>query len=268
MHIIERGQGEPLVLVPGIQGRWEWTRAVVEALAEHYRVLTFSLGDEPSAEWSPAIRPGIDGFADQIDTVLNRQGLNRAIVCGISFGGLVALRYAARRPERVSALVLVSTPGPGWHLKPRHAFYARFPILLAPVFVVEAARRTFAEIRGLYPTLGQCLRFAGRYLGTAAAAPGSPSRMAARSLSIAAYDRMSDAAAVTCPTLIMHGEVALDHVVNAGGTREYAAAIRGAKLATLEGTGHLGFATRPQEFARIVHQFLSRAAQGSHDSAA
>ncbi len=267
MQIVERGHGAPLVLVPGIQGRWEWIEGVVNALAGYYRVLTFSLGDEPSAQWAN-LRDGVDGFADQIDSVLDSRGIRKAFICGISFGGLVALRYAARTPERVQALVLVSTPGPGWHMKERHTFYSQFPLILAPVFAIEAGRRMFREIRALYPTRLERLRFAARYTGTAVTAPGSASRMARRARAIDAHDRAADAGRIECPTLVLHGEPALDHVVDAGGTREYATRIRGAQVATLERTGHLGFATRPDEFARIVHQFLARTTLGSHDSAA
>ena len=43
MQIIDRGSGPPLVLVTGIQGRWEYLLPAVEALSRHLRVLTFSL---------------------------------------------------------------------------------------------------------------------------------------------------------------------------------------------------------------------------------
>ena len=47
--MIDRGSGTPVVLVPGIQGRWEWMRPAVDALAARCRVLTFSLCDEPTS---------------------------------------------------------------------------------------------------------------------------------------------------------------------------------------------------------------------------
>src|SRR5262245_43418058 len=119
MQIIERGHGETLVIVPGIQGRWEWLRDVVEALAETHRVLTFSLGDEPTAKWTRSI-DSIDGYSDQIAEALTTRGIARATICGVSFGGLVALRFAARAPERTAALVMISTPGPDWHLSATH----------------------------------------------------------------------------------------------------------------------------------------------------
>ena len=47
--MIDIGTGPPLVLIPGLQGRWEWMRPAVDALARRFRVLTFSLaGDNGS----------------------------------------------------------------------------------------------------------------------------------------------------------------------------------------------------------------------------
>jgi hypothetical protein len=50
MTVVDRGNGVPVVLVPGIQGRWEWMAPAVDALASRCRVITFSLADEPSAQ--------------------------------------------------------------------------------------------------------------------------------------------------------------------------------------------------------------------------
>lgn len=257
MNVVERGRGEPLVVVPGVQGRWEWIADAVDALAEHYRVLTFSLGDEPSAEWTLDSSRGMDGFADQIDAALDSRGIDRAFVCGISFGGLVALRHAARAPERVAALALVSAPGPGWHLKARHDFYARHPRFFAPFFAVESLVRMQREIRVAHPALRDRWSFARQQLDIVAAARPSVVRMAARARLIALHDRDADCGAVRCPTLVMHGEPDLDHVVDAGGTREYAARIAATQLATLPRTGHLGFSTRPREFATLVSGFVA-----------
>ena len=49
MRIVEYGDGEPLVLVPGIQGRWEYMRPAIDALAPFFHVLTFALCGEPDA---------------------------------------------------------------------------------------------------------------------------------------------------------------------------------------------------------------------------
>ena len=107
MQIIERGSGDPVVLIPGLQGRWEYVRPAVDALGAYFRVLTFSLADEPSAGASFDRAPGIDGYARQVEAVMSDRGIDRAAICGVSFGGLVALRAVARTPARAGALVLV-----------------------------------------------------------------------------------------------------------------------------------------------------------------
>ena len=268
MRIIDQGRGAPLVVIPGLQGRWEYVRAAVDALSEHYRVLTFSLGDEPSAQWRMNPDRGIDGLADHVGAVLDERGVTRAAICGISFGALVALRFTARTPDRVPALVMVSAPGPGWHLKPRHDLYARWPWLFGPLFLAESPWRLRKEIAAAYPETRGRIRFIREYVRTVAAAPLSVSRMAGRARLIASHDRVADCRAIGCPTLIVHGDPALDHVVDAGGTRDYATLIRGAEVVTLEQTGHLGSITRPREFSAVVRHLLDRVLQANHDSAA
>src|ERR1700693_7753 len=108
------GTGPAIVLIPGIQGRWEWMRPAVEALAGRWRVITSSLPREPGVARLPDGSGGFDGYVRHIDRLLDSANLSEAVICGVSFGGLIALRYAARRRERVGALILVSTPGPRW----------------------------------------------------------------------------------------------------------------------------------------------------------
>jgi hypothetical protein len=45
MKIVDRGGGTPIVVIPGVQGRWEWMRPAIDALAHRSRVITFSLAD-------------------------------------------------------------------------------------------------------------------------------------------------------------------------------------------------------------------------------
>ena len=59
---------------------------------------------------------GFDRYVDQIARALDSAGLERAAICGVSFGGLIAAAFAARYPERVTSLVLVSALPPSWKL--------------------------------------------------------------------------------------------------------------------------------------------------------
>jgi len=44
--MIDTGNGPPLVLIPGLQGRWEWMRPTVNALARTFRVISFTLAGD------------------------------------------------------------------------------------------------------------------------------------------------------------------------------------------------------------------------------
>jgi len=258
MQLIERGDGAPLVFIPGLQGRWEYARPAIDALAASFRVITFSLRDEPSSGVvaSPAI--GLDFHADHVAAALDAAGCRRAVVCGLSFGGLVALRFATRSPDRVEALVLASTPGPGWQLRRRHAVYARLPWLFGPVFLAEAPARARAEVSAALPRLGSRLAFGRDMLRTLVAAPPSPSRMAARARLMASHDSAADCTRIATPTLVITGEAHLDRVVPVEESARYARLIAGAELAVLERTGHQGALTRPEAFASLVRDFATR----------
>jgi pimeloyl-ACP methyl ester carboxylesterase len=198
--------------------------------------------------------------------MLDALNLDRAVICGVSFGGVVALKFAARRPERTSALILVSTPGPRWALAPRQRFFVRFPWLTAPLFFVGMPSRLREEIARAIPDSRERAALRREQALTLRRAPVSPRRMAARARLIDAADAVADCARVISPTLIVTGEPALDRIVpvgdvsgadGAGGTLEYARLIPGARVVQLERTGHLGSITRPREFAAAIGTFLA-----------
>lgn len=257
MQIIDSGNGPPLVLVPGIQGRWEYLRPAVDALASSFRVLTFPLCGEPGSDIRFDRARGLDNYADQIRRVLDDRHIDRAAICGVSFGGLAALRFAATHPDRTSALILVSTPGPQWHLRRRHRIYMRAPWLFGPLFLAEAPRRMRRELAIALPDTRERWAFMGWQVGTFVGAPLSLPRMAERARLIADVDRVDDCRRVGAPTLVITGERRLDYVVPVEGTSQYLQFIPGAQSVVIEGTGHLGSITKPQKFADVVRQFIA-----------
>lgn len=254
MEIVDRGHGTPLIVVPGIQGSWKYVRPAVDVLAETFRVITFSLDRSDN----------LDGFADQIGAVLDDCGIDRAAVCGISFGGLGALHFAARHPARTSALVLASTPGPRMRLRERHQLYTRLPWVFGPLFIFETPRRLRREVRVAIPNGWKRLRFGWDQLCTFASAGISVSRVAERAKLIGAPEIVADCERVTAETLIVTGDPSLDYIVSADGTSQYAELIAGARTVRLDRTGHLGSITRPDAFAAVVRDFLSSVAARNH----
>jgi 3-oxoadipate enol-lactonase len=258
--IVDVGSGPPLVLIPGIQGRWEYLGPAIEALARSFRVLTFPLCGERGCDlrFDPAL--GFDNDARQVLTMLDRRGIERATICGISFGGLPAIAFAAAHPERSTALILVSTPGPGWRLRTRHRVYARLPWLFGPLFLLESPFRLRREVAAALPRARARWRFTRSQIGTLIRAPLSPARMAARAQLIASSNIVGDCSRVTTPTLVVTGERGLDRVVPVDGTLAYVPLIAGASHRTLPGTGHLGSITTPETFARVIREFVERQA--------
>jgi 3-oxoadipate enol-lactonase len=246
VHLIDRGSGPPLVLIPGLQGRWEYLRPAVDALSASFRVLTFSLG---------AGIGGLDRYVDQVAAAMAAAHIERATICGVSFGGLIALRFAAQHPNRCASLILASTPGPKLRLRSRHQTYLRAPWLFGPLFVVETPFRLRPEVRAAFPDAAARRRFSWQALKTALGARVSLSQMAARARMISAEDVTPDCARITAPTLVVTGEKDLDHVVPVEGSNEYLRLIPNARAVVLERSGHLGSITRPEAFAAIVRDF-------------
>jgi len=256
LNIVDRGSGPPIVLIPGIQGRWEYLQPAIDALSGSFRVITFSLCDERSWHGGEPVQ-GFDGYADQIRAVLDDRRIARAAICGVSFGGLIALRFVAQHPSRANALILVSTPSTGFHLRRRHEIYIRMPWILGPLFLVESPSRLRPELRAAIPDAAARRRFARLALATLVRAPLSVSRMAARGRLLSRVDVRSDCDRIAAPTLVVTGERGLDYVVPVDASSAYSHLIRSAESAVIERTGHLGSITRPDVFAAIVRDFVA-----------
>ncbi len=254
--MVDVGSGQAIVLIPGIQGRWEWMRPAVHALSAHWRVVTGSLPGEPGEVRCSA--DGFDHLVAHIDRMLDEAHLPTAVICGVSFGGLVALRYAACRGERVRALILVSTPGPRWKPAAHQARYMRWPFLSSPLFVAGAAKRVWRELRATFPDTRARFAFGATWAMEVLAAPGIPSRMGLRARLAASEQFEHDCSRVQVPTLVIAGERELDKVVNLDDTLEYVRSIPGAQFSLFERTGHLGTASAPDRFAAIVSAFLNQ----------
>ena len=103
-------RGAPLVLVHGLGGCAANWVDVAPRLAATRRVLVPELPGHGLSTPLPAV-PNLAVFADRVAAVAEREQLLPAAFVGHSLGGVVALRLALRRPDAVSALVLVNGAG-------------------------------------------------------------------------------------------------------------------------------------------------------------
>lgn len=258
MNIVDVGTGTPVVLIPGVQGRWEWMRPAVEALASRCRVITFSLADEPTSGGMFEAERGFDCYVEQVRQALDIAGIERAVICGVSYGGLIAAAFAARYPARTSALSLVSALPPSWTPDARVRFYIKAPRLLMPVFML-ASLRMYREIASASPSLWQSVVVSTRHCWTALTHMLSPSRMARRAEMLPGRVLAFELAAVQVPVQIVTGDAHLDRVVPVALTLEYADHCPQARVARIDRTGHLGLITRAGAFAEIIGSFADEA---------
>lgn len=256
--MIDRGSGTPVVLIPGLQGRWEWMASAVDALAERCRLITFSLADEPDSGFAFDESRGLENYVSQIRDALDRARVEKAVLVGVSFGGPIAVEFAARHPERVLGLVLASALPLGWVPDARARFYMRAPRLLSPLFYLTSPLRVLPELLSSL-SLRAWPRFLASLCRNLVRAALSPTRMARRLRWIGSF-RFRDVSSLGVPVLIVTGDDRLDRIVRPELTRRYLTVFANATCVTIPGTGHLGSVTRPALFADAVCGFVSRIA--------
>ncbi len=257
MKIIDVGSGAPVVLVPGVQGRWEWMKPAVDALAGRCRVVTFSLADEPTCGGRFDAARGFDCYVDQIREAMDVSGLRTAVIAGVSYGGLVATAFAARYPERVAGLILVSAIPPHWKPNARVRFYLRAPRILSPLFLLNPLRM-YKEIAVATPGVLPGMSVALRHALNVVMHMMSPGRMARRVRLLESVKLDRSVAEVRVPTLVITGEARLDNVVPVRLTEEYMRLWPHAERVTIARTGHIGLITRPEAFVEAVAPFAER----------
>jgi pimeloyl-ACP methyl ester carboxylesterase len=198
-------------------------------------------------------------YRGSVGEALDAAGIGRAALVGTSFGGMVALDFALDSPERVAALVLVGA-GTDDHdySEEMQAFDAAEEAAVARGdldaavaanldFWVAGPRRTADEVD---PKIRELV--AEMQLQAFRQSKGHDDLRAAR-LDPPASQRLGD---VNVPTLVVTGDEDVDDIRVMGD--RLARDIPGAERATIAGAAHLPNLERPEEFDRIVLDFLER----------
>lgn len=109
LHVEAVGEGPPIVLLHGLTASHRYVVMGSRKLERSgYRVVTY---DARGHGASPAPADGrfdYDALADDLEAVLDAQGIDRAVLVGASMGAHTAIRFALRSPERVAGLVIVT----------------------------------------------------------------------------------------------------------------------------------------------------------------
>ena len=115
-NVLEGGDrtAPPVLLLhgsgPGVTAYANW-RLTIPELSTTLRVVAPDLVGFGFTERPEGVRYDMDTWVGQVVGLLDALGLERASVVGNSFGGALALRLAARHPDRVERLVLMGSVG-------------------------------------------------------------------------------------------------------------------------------------------------------------
>lgn len=108
LHVMEAGEGPPVLLVHGLGGQIAHFHALMPELARDHRVVAV---DRPGSGHSPRPRGAGGGPIEQaraIAALIDVLDLDRPLVVGHSLGGAVALALGLEHPEKVSGLALIA----------------------------------------------------------------------------------------------------------------------------------------------------------------
>jgi pimeloyl-ACP methyl ester carboxylesterase len=105
LFAVEDGDGPVIVMLHGGMADHLAALPLISPLSPRYRILAPDLRGSGKSRCGDAL--DFDRLADDIESLLNHIGVERAVVGGVSGGSGVALRFALRFPGRASGLVLV-----------------------------------------------------------------------------------------------------------------------------------------------------------------
>lgn len=108
LHYLDRAGGEPpIVMLPGLTANAHSFDGLIAAgLSPRYRTIALDLRGRGDSE-KPATGYALQDHAQDVVALLDRLGIERAVILGHSFGGLLTIYLAAHYPGRVSRAILV-----------------------------------------------------------------------------------------------------------------------------------------------------------------
>ena len=242
------GEGPPIVKAGNWCSHLELDRSsllwhhILESLSRSRRLIRYDargtgLSDRDVPEVS------FERWVSDLGTVADAAGLRRFPVLGISQGAAVAAAYAARHPDRVSALVLICGLVRGWRVKALPTVTRHFEALLALMQTGwgqdnPAFRQIFST--AFFPDASKERLDAFNELQRRSATPKNAIDILS---AIGDIDLRTELSQVRAPTLVIHGHN--DLVIPFSDGKELAASIEGARFVPLQTRHHIPPADDP-----------------------
>ncbi|MVW71522.1 alpha/beta fold hydrolase [Bordetella sp. 15P40C-2] len=263
-HVTEWGcrNGRPILMLHGIRGYAETFAGIAAALQPEYRVIAYDQRGRGQSDWDPEAQYFTDVYVADLEAIADQLSLAHFDLLGHSMGGINAIAFAARHPQRVDRLI-IEDAGPGAFEHSEGARRICRELLATPSYFPtwEAASE---YMRLLRPTVGEQAR-QQRLKAMLKRAPDGGHTWKYDHTGIArtrlnpdpkrSVDLEELASLITCPTLVVRG-----------GRSDYLHSDMVAKMQNLNArfhavviadAGHYVHDDQPQLFAAEVVKFLS-----------
>jgi 3-oxoadipate enol-lactonase len=221
-------------------------------LTARFRVLAYDLPGHGESD-PPVGQDSFDDFAHDLVALLDRTGISRATLVGLSIGGMVAQHFASLYPDRLRALVLCSTG-----CQTNEAGKKIFEDRIAQVNkggvetqVESSITRWFTpQFASDAPATIEWVKW--MYQKT------SPAGFINGCRAIQELDTLDRLSNITAPTLLIPGE--LDQGFPESVSRTIQSRIKNAQLKVLTGAAHIGNVELPHRFNELLFEFLAEVA--------
>jgi pimeloyl-ACP methyl ester carboxylesterase len=252
----DRGQGPVLILLHATLHDHRDFAAVAPVLERSYRVISLDwpgCGDSPAAAHPEELTAAL--LADALEDIVDHLDVGPVLAVGNSVGGFAAARLAITRPQAVAGLILVNTGG----FIPMNLATRAYCRLMGTAGFVRLVLPSFARLY-MKPRTSLDYRVLDAVLARAKTDAGAAQAAALwRSFVSSDHDLRSAASALSAPTLLVWGGRDISIPLSAG--RATHAVLPQAQFAVLD-TGHVPFASAPNEFLALAVPFLQSALTG------
>lgn len=263
IHVVEHGEGRPVVLLHGVTLQWWVWSALFRLLEDRYRVLAWDMrGHGESITGDDGVT--LEAVADDLAVVLEELDLTDAIVVGHSMGGMALARFCADHHEvlaaRVGGLMFLATSAASMALPGLAGGAVGAANLVARIMTDGRSMRygwndsdlsavLIRRVFGKHVT-GKAIDEVRRMLSEV-----EPRTAAEAGAAIATHDVRAALAHVDVPTLVVVGTD--DHLTPVAHAKIVAEEVTGARLHVLDGIGHQVMQEDPVALAALVDELAA-----------
>lgn len=264
------GEGDPLVILHGGPGlSHDYLVSHLKFLDDRHQLIFY---DQRASGNSPMdVSPEsltIESFVSDIEAVRSFLGIEKMTLLGHSWGGLLAMHYAASFPGRVLRMILVDSAPPNSRLDEKN-FQTRAKRLagedaekIDSIAESEAFHQLEPEAVRSYLMLSEKARFFNPELISELSMKIDREKIEkliwvgqVMNPGLADYDIEAKLKGIDCPCLIVHGDYDPIPLESAEIIHR---SIQGSELVVIEDCGHFPFIESPKRFSRVVETFLEK----------